>query len=92
MVFTGCSMSTDHRPTQVRPHQSETQMTFISIATQAQATIVLTKPKASILQKVNSLLPDHGGIDRQVSAAVWTMTLLTVWEKRLVAIIRSQRL
>ena len=54
--------------------------------------MMLTDPKPSILRKGNSLLVDHGGLFTQASTTVWTTTTLTSWEKRLAALIRSQRL
>ncbi len=37
-----------------------------------------------MLRKVNIILKEHGGIDVQISAAVWTTTLLNPWQKKLV--------
>ena len=65
---------------------------LITIAGKAQTKATLSNPEQSLLRKVNSMLNEHGGIDVQISAAVWTTTLLNPWQKKLVAFIRAQQL
>lgn len=72
----GYAMRTRH---QLKPRKPQSFLTpiickgnLMSIASHAQTTLTLTKADSSILRKVNSLLDDHGGVDVQVSAAIWT--------------------
>ena len=65
---------------------------LITIAGKAQTKAALSDPEQSLLRKVNSMLNEHGGIDVQISAAVWTTTLLNPWQQKLVALVRTQQL
>jgi len=75
-----------------RWNANDLQQHLLKLASAEQTKLVLTDPKTSIIKKIKSLLNEHGGLDVQASQAIWACTTLSPWEKRMAALIRSQRL